>query len=94
MSAPSTSASVTSALLQPRTHTAAEPPEQGTRVRVAYGLAIGASTVIVLLGLLAIVLNDASYSNSFSTLFRLSRSAELDCNIKAVVFDGKDPLPE
>lgn len=60
----------------------------------AYGVATLLAGLAVLVGLVAILLNGASYSNSFSTVFRVARGAEVNTRIKDDDMDGKDPLPE
>lgn len=60
---------------------------------LAYGLAVGATALIVLLGIAAIIANHASSSNKFSTILRLSREAQLNCEINQADLWGRDPLP-
>ncbi len=60
---------------------------------LAYGLAIGATAVIAMFGLAAIILNHASFSNRFSTILRLSRGAQLSTEINHAELCGRDPLP-
>ena len=60
---------------------------------LAYGLAIGATALIVLFGVAAIIANQASFSNKFSTIFRLSRGAQLSNEIDHADLSGRAPLP-
>ena len=60
----------------------------------AYGAAIALTAIVLFVGSVAIVLNDASYSESFSTIFRIARGAVVSVDIKAEDLDGRDPLPE
>ena len=61
---------------------------------LAYGIAIGLAVVAAVVALLAMYENEATYSNSFSTIFRLAKGAEVDVKIQEDDLDGKDPLPE
>ncbi|KAK4693726.1 hypothetical protein P7C71_g3725, partial [Lecanoromycetidae sp. Uapishka_2] len=60
---------------------------------LAYGLAIGATALIALFGMVAILANHASFSNKFSTILRLSRGAQLSYEINHADLGGQDPLP-
>lgn len=60
---------------------------------LAYGLAIGATAMIALVGVAAMIANQASFSNKFSTIFRLSRGAQLSNEIDHADLSGRDPLP-
>lgn len=60
---------------------------------IAYGLAIGATALAVAGGFTALVANGAAYSDKFSTLFRVSRTAGLSVEVKEVDGRGSDPLP-
>lgn len=60
---------------------------------LAYGLALGATAIIVLFGIAAIIANNASFSNRFSTILRLSRGAQLSHEINQIDLAGQDPLP-
>ena len=60
---------------------------------IAYGLAISATALIASLGMAAIVANNASFSNKFSTILRLSRAAQLSSEIHHADRQGRDPLP-
>ncbi|KAF7193070.1 hypothetical protein HII31_05631 [Pseudocercospora fuligena] len=61
---------------------------------LAYGLAIGVSTLVVAFGCFMIFLNSASYTEDFSTMLRFSRGAELDVDIDQKDLGGEDPLPK
>lgn len=60
---------------------------------LAYGLAIGTSCAIVILGLLIILLHGAAFEDEFSTCLRLSRGAIIDAEIREQDFSGSAPLP-
>ena len=60
---------------------------------LAYGLAVGATALIALFGLAAMVANNASFANRFSTVLRLSRGAQLNCKINWADLSGQEPLP-
>ncbi|KAL4737402.1 hypothetical protein BDV11DRAFT_171949 [Aspergillus similis] len=51
------------------------------------------STLTVVVGLAAVYLNAACYSNNFSTILRISRGVDLSFEIKAENFDGREPVP-
>jgi hypothetical protein len=51
------------------------------------------ATLAVLLGLFGLVSNAESYSDSFSTIFRVSRTAELSAEVEEKDGTGRDPLP-
>lgn len=55
---------------------------------LAYGLAIGATAMIALVGVAAMIANQASFSNKFSTIFRLSRGAQLSNEIDHADLSG------
>lgn len=61
---------------------------------LAYGIAIGVSLAAVVVGLVVMWLNDAAYNNSFSSLLRLSRGAQLNRKIVPKDYDGREPLPK
>ena len=61
---------------------------------LAYGIVIALTAIAVIVGLLAMYENGATYSNDFSTIFRVAKGAEVDVMIKAEDLDGKDPLPK
>lgn len=99
---------MSSPLLQPNKHSAFKPQNTTvtfstmhpvyiyarSRLWLAYGLGIACSTLIVGIGMVVIYMNGASFSNTFSTLLRLSRGASLSSEIEKVDLDGRDPLPE
>lgn len=60
---------------------------------MAYGIAIGMTTVCLAVGFIAILINGASYSDNFSTIFRAARGADLSKEVRSEDCDGKDPLP-
>ena len=60
----------------------------------AYGVAIFLALLTALLGLVAIFLNGASYSNNFSTTFRAARGAAISEKVYAGDVAGEDPLPK
>lgn len=70
-----------------------------SKLWLAYGLAISATFLIVVFGIVAIVANDASFSNKFSTVLRMGRGAELTEEggsglkegIKEEDFQGRNP---
>ncbi|KAL9601503.1 MAG: hypothetical protein Q9219_002455 [cf. Caloplaca sp. 3 TL-2023] len=64
-----------------------------SKLWLAYGLSIGASALIALFGVAAIASNNASFSNRFSTILRLSRGAQLNYEINHQDMSGRDPLP-
>ncbi|KAL9040372.1 MAG: hypothetical protein Q9180_001949, partial [Flavoplaca navasiana] len=64
-----------------------------SKLWLAYGLAVGTTTLIASLGLAAMIANDASFSNKFSTILRLSRGAQLSYEINRPDLSGRDPLP-
>lgn len=59
----------------------------------AYGVAIFLAVLTVLLGLVAMFLNGASYSGNFSAVFLAAKGASLSENIHAQDLGGEDPLP-
>ena len=61
---------------------------------LAYGLAVAASGMIVILGLVIMYLSGTSYSNNFSSLLCLSRGARLSRKIVESDYDGNEPLPK
>ncbi|KAK5679710.1 hypothetical protein LTS10_007658 [Elasticomyces elasticus] len=60
---------------------------------IAYGLSILFTALAVSAGIIALVQNGASYSNYFSTVLRVSRTAELDVQVAGRDGPGHDPLP-
>ncbi|KAL2689019.1 hypothetical protein Neosp_003070 [[Neocosmospora] mangrovei] len=68
--------------------------ENRDRLWLIYGLAIGLSTLVVAVGLLMVALNGISYSDSFTTILRLAKGADLSVEINEADLDGRDPLPK
>ncbi|KAK0883908.1 hypothetical protein LTR87_002386 [Friedmanniomyces endolithicus] len=60
---------------------------------LAYGLAIAATALIAACGLAAMMANGASFSDSFSTILRLSRGAQMDRKVQIADLSGRAPLP-
>lgn len=60
---------------------------------IAYGLSIFFALLGVIAGFIALWLNGASYSDSFSTVLRVSRTAELSVDVQRKDGMGSDPLP-
>jgi hypothetical protein len=60
---------------------------------LAYGLALGFTAIVTVAGLACIHFNKASYNNSFSTVMRTSRGADLDIDIAQEDASGASPLP-
>jgi hypothetical protein len=63
------------------------------RLWIAYGLATLFTLAIAALGILAIILNRASYDDTFSTILRASRNAELSVEILPGAMSAESPLP-
>ncbi|GAP88889.1 hypothetical protein SAMD00023353_1700480 [Rosellinia necatrix] len=61
---------------------------------IAYGVAIAVSSLASAVGLLAVFINDANYSNDFSSVYRTAHSSRLDAKIQAEDMKPADPLPE
>jgi uncharacterized membrane protein YgaE (UPF0421/DUF939 family) len=59
---------------------------------IAYGLAITFTLIAVCIGLTAILLNNASYNNNFSTVLRISRSSKMSTEVQELESDGSEPL--
>ncbi|WPG99355.1 Hypothetical protein R9X50_00216900 [Acrodontium crateriforme] len=59
-----------------------------------YGLAVGASLLCVLAGLLATLSTGASFSAQFSTFVRIAHNMEVRAEFSEGGIPGKDPLPE
>ncbi|KAI9699475.1 MAG: hypothetical protein M1836_003086 [Candelina mexicana] len=59
----------------------------------AYGVAAIFTLCSVTVGILTILADGASYSNTFSTVLRVSRAAELSTEVKESDLDGRDPVP-
>ena len=54
---------------------------------------MGVTALIASFGLVAMIVNNASFSNSFSTVLQLSRGAQLSHEINDADLWGRDPLP-
>jgi hypothetical protein len=61
---------------------------------LAYGIAILFTLLAVAIGFYAIVANGASFTNDFSTIVRVTKSAELSVEIEEEDGAGKNPLPK
>lgn len=61
---------------------------------LAYGLAIAFTILAVAAGIVALVMNGASFRNSFSTIVRVSRVAMLSEEVTESDGDGTEPLPK
>jgi hypothetical protein len=48
----------------------------------------------VVMGMIALLLNGASYSHNFSTVLRVARGAELSEELRDEDLKGEDPLPK
>jgi hypothetical protein len=59
----------------------------------AYGVAALLTIGSVIIGILMILANGASYSSAFSTVLRIARAAELSVEVQKSDLDGKNPLP-
>lgn len=64
-----------------------------TKLWIAYGVAILFAVISSLMGLFAIAANGASYSHSFSSIFRFARGATMSVELKHSDTFGRDPLP-
>ncbi|KAL8865387.1 MAG: hypothetical protein Q9174_006913 [Haloplaca sp. 1 TL-2023] len=98
MSAPDLQPNTSSIYLPSKTKVTSTTAESiyiyaASKLWLAYGLAVGATAIIVFLGLAAMVANDASFSNQFSTILRLSRGAQLSYEINEADRSGRNPLP-
>ncbi|KAF2716003.1 hypothetical protein K431DRAFT_350651 [Polychaeton citri CBS 116435] len=60
---------------------------------LAYGLAIGATAIGIIIGTVALVQNGLAYSNNFSTVLRATKCADISVPINNADLDGRDPLP-
>ncbi len=59
----------------------------------AYGIAALFTFCSVVVGMLTIHADGASYSSAFSTVLRVARGAELSVEVQESDLDGKNPLP-
>lgn len=65
------------------------------RLLLAYGIVVGCTCAVVILGWAMIFSNSATYSNEFSTIMRMTRAYELDAVVHASdKHRGADPLPQ
>jgi hypothetical protein len=64
------------------------------RLWLSYGIAIGVTALTSAIGLWAIYANGVSYSQDFSTVFRIGRGALMSAEVKEEDMDGKDALPK
>ncbi|KAI1303411.1 hypothetical protein F5Y03DRAFT_395841 [Xylaria venustula] len=60
---------------------------------ISYGVAVAVSTIASFIGLSAIYLSNASYSNKFSSVYRTAHSAKLNVTMRAEDMNATDPLP-
>ncbi|ODM22532.1 hypothetical protein SI65_00120 [Aspergillus cristatus] len=60
----------------------------------AYGIALGVSTLSVVLGVIIYFFNHGSYSTKFSTILRTTRTASISTALNAEDIKGLDPLPD
>ena len=61
---------------------------------IAYGLSILFTLLTVMAGIGALFLNEASYSDNFSTMLRINRTAEISAEVRERDGSGRDPLPK
>ena len=60
----------------------------------AYGLAIGFTALTVIAGFWALFVSGASYSDDFSTVFRVAHGATMAVKMNPEDTNGASPLPE
>lgn len=60
---------------------------------LAYGIAIALAAASVGLALITIWVSKASFSDNFSTIFRVARGADVSVVIQTQDMTGEDPLP-
>jgi hypothetical protein len=60
---------------------------------LAYGLAILFAFLATMVGLMSLYINGSSYSNTFSTVMRITRDAQLSVEISKEDGTGANPLP-
>lgn len=60
---------------------------------LAYGIAIALNTGALVFGAIAMLANDATYSNSFSTILLAGHGAKLSVEVADRDKSGNDPLP-
>ena len=61
---------------------------------ISYGLAVLFTTLAVVAGVVALILNGVSYSDNFSTIVRVSRTADMSVEVMDDDGDGREPLPK
>lgn len=59
-----------------------------------YGLSVASATLAVIGGMVALLLKGASYSDDFSTVFRISQAARISVNLEERDELGHAPLPK
>ena len=64
------------------------------RLWTAYGIALFFAAVAAAVGIWAFIVNGVSYSQDFSTVFRVARGATMSEEVKTEDIDGRDPLPK
>ena len=64
-----------------------------TTLWIAYGLSMLFTALAVLIGMVAMLSNGESYSNSFSSIVRVARTADLSAEVRGKDGSGSDPLP-
>ncbi|KAI9710459.1 MAG: hypothetical protein M1812_007427 [Candelaria pacifica] len=98
---------MSSSALQPDYSSAGAPPKTlvtqftsqtvyvyaANKLWAAYGVAAVFTLGSVIIGILTILADGASYSNAFSTVLRVARAAELSIEVQESDLDGRDPLP-
>lgn len=60
---------------------------------LAYGIAIGLSTLCVIAGSIDLLRAGKSYNSTFSTVMRTTRGAQLSVEVDLLDTDGRSPLP-
>ena len=61
---------------------------------IAYGSAIATAGVAIIVGLVIVYLNGASYDNNFSTVLRVSKTAYIKEDLIDIDDDGRRLLPK
>lgn len=61
---------------------------------LSYGVALVLTALALVAGLITMHLNQASYSNNFSTVLRAAHGAELSTKMSREDAHGQDPLPK
>lgn len=60
---------------------------------IAYGVSILSTALAVIAGMTTLIQSGESYRNNFSTIVRVSRTAELSVEVMGQDGSGRDPLP-